>query len=197
MDVANHLDVVERVRRELVARGVSIAGSCGAFEITKRVAWALRTEFAGLLEKQPPGNNCQGYAVDIIVYPDGTAKDILFDSGGENGPRWNDSPQVDPVRYRPAIDPGDASTQPTEPPVELPPVEQPPIEDADDVQILVDATARIVAGMTDVRDSLNELNREAAPRIATELALLRGVIVELSARVTALEQKGIAAHLRL
>lgn len=121
--MAGHADVVARIKSELEARGVSLVGPCGAFEIVKRVAWELRGEGAGLLAK-PSGNNCQGFATDIICYPDGRVFDILVSGGGEedanknpipgtgNGPVWNPAGNgfLNPDerdRFRPAIDPGD------------------------------------------------------------------------------------------
>ena len=73
-------EVVASVKAELVARGVSLVDSCGGFQITKRVAWRLRATGAGLLSK-PSGNQCDGYAVDIIAYADGRIVDILTDAG--------------------------------------------------------------------------------------------------------------------
>lgn len=114
----NHADVVASVIAALKAQGKDLSGSCGAFEITKHVAWQLKGEQAGLLVKTS-GNNCQGFAVDIIMYPDGSIYDILTDSGASNGPSWNASDPVDPSRYHAAIDPQDGSgtTIPNPPPV--------------------------------------------------------------------------------
>jgi hypothetical protein len=108
----DHRDIVARVKAGLEARGISLAGPCGAFEITKRVAWQLRAEGAGLLDK-PGGNNCQGYSVDYVVYQDGRGADMLGDAGGANEPRWSE--EVDPAfvsRWRPAMDPGDNGEPP-------------------------------------------------------------------------------------
>lgn len=101
----DHLDVVTAAHDAVIAAGISITGDCGAFEITKRVAWALVPDEAGLLDK-PGGANCDGYAVAIICYPTGQIFDILFDAGTTNTPQWNDAGLVDPTRWRPAIDPG-------------------------------------------------------------------------------------------
>src|SRR5690349_18269590 len=49
------VEVVAAVKADLQARGVSLAESCGAFQITKRVAWTLRAQGAGVLDK-PAGN---------------------------------------------------------------------------------------------------------------------------------------------
>lgn len=107
--------LVAQIKAELEARGVPLAGPCGALQITKRVAWALRSTGAGLLNK-PAGNNCESYAVDIVAFPDGGIRDVLGDGGGANIPQWGDLQLVDPARYRPAIDPGDQL-----PPIDLPP----------------------------------------------------------------------------
>lgn len=114
----SHADVVAAVKASLVARGVDLSGECGAFQITKRVAWQLRAEGAGLLDK-PSGSNCMGYSTDIIAYPGGRIFDILVDGGGANGPAWSGVDPVDPGRYRPAIDPGD-SPGPTPTPTPTP-----------------------------------------------------------------------------
>jgi hypothetical protein len=82
-----------------------------AFEVTKRVAWALRGENAGLLIK-PAGENIvswKGYsfAAARICYPDGHIIKILSDvgAGGANAPIWLDDGYVESNRYVPAIDP--------------------------------------------------------------------------------------------
>jgi hypothetical protein len=100
----NHADVVAGVKADLQRQGVDLRGANGAFEITKRVAWALRGEGAGLLYK-PSGNNAHGYAVGEICYSDGSLFDILRDDGGANDPQWNPDGRVDPVRYRAPFDP--------------------------------------------------------------------------------------------
>jgi len=110
-----HADVVARVKATLVARQVDLSGPCGAFQITRRVAWDLRSESAGLLAK-PTGNNCQGFATDIVVYPNGVHYDVIGDAGGANTPQWGlvadpstgGALLVDPARWRAPSDPGDA-----------------------------------------------------------------------------------------
>src|SRR3954470_21064862 len=102
----DHTAIVASVKADLQARGVDLAGPCGAFQITKRVAWMLRNEGAGLLSKTT-GNNCDGFATDIIAYPGGHIFDILVSGGDVNGPSWQDAGLVDASRYHAAIDPGD------------------------------------------------------------------------------------------
>jgi hypothetical protein len=83
-----------------------------AFEVTKRVAWALRDRGgAGLLIK-PAGENIvtwRGYTFSAgrICYPDGHIYKVLTDvgPGGVNEPSWQDELFVDRNRYLPALDP--------------------------------------------------------------------------------------------
>lgn len=97
---------VAAVKHQLEARGVDLSGACGAFAITKRVAWGLRGQGAGLLSK-PGGNNCNGFATDIIMFDNGNkAVDILSDGGGSNGPTWAAIDVDDgPGRFRRPEDP--------------------------------------------------------------------------------------------
>jgi hypothetical protein len=55
---------------------------CNRWEVTRRVALALAAEGAGLIAKG--GNNCKGFAVDAIMYRDGTVVDVL--GAGREGP---------------------------------------------------------------------------------------------------------------
>lgn len=112
------LAVVQRVKQQLEASGADLSGPCGAFAITQRVAWTLRNQGYGLLDK-PSGNNCRGYATDIVVDALGNYYDCLADGGGANTPQWPDTPEVgDVTRWRPALDPADA---PLPVPVPVPP----------------------------------------------------------------------------
>jgi len=95
---------VAAVKAQLEAQGVNLLGPCGAFAITKRVAWGLRARGAGLLSK-PGGNNCDGFATDIVAWSD-RAYDILSDGGNGNGPTWNETDVDDlAARWRPAVQP--------------------------------------------------------------------------------------------
>jgi hypothetical protein len=98
-------DYVAYVKDKLLKQGKNLSGACGAFEVTKNVAWDLRNYGYGLLDK-PSGNMCSGYAVDIVMLPDGRGWDILGDGGGANQPQWNQTEIEDGVaRYRPAVTP--------------------------------------------------------------------------------------------
>jgi hypothetical protein len=144
------VQVVASIKQQLVARGEDLSGPCGAFKITQRVAWALRADGAGLLDK-PGGNNCLGFATDYVIFQHGPAFDILGDGGGANTPQWNedDDPALIP-RWRAPIDPGDVVTPPVVPPVVPPPD-----------PLIVDALAAIVGELVGVRSQLTELKVQA------------------------------------
>jgi hypothetical protein len=83
-----------------------------AFQVTKRVAWALRGEGAGLLIKNGGENIVawRGYlfSASRIVYPDGRLVKVVYDvgPGGANGPSWQDSGDyVDRSLYVSPMDP--------------------------------------------------------------------------------------------
>lgn len=107
-DSDKHLDqtdLVVQVKADLIAQEVDVSGSCGAFEITKRVAWALSADGAGLLSRTS-GDNCNGRASDIIMYTDGYTYDILIDAGAGNVPQWFANATVDPALFVAPTDPG-------------------------------------------------------------------------------------------
>jgi hypothetical protein len=93
--------LVAQIKSDLEAQGVDLSGSCGGFEITKRVAWALAGEGAGLSS----GNDCNGYKDDIIMYTDGYNYDILSGTGTANGPQWLPQPLLNTSLYVPAFEP--------------------------------------------------------------------------------------------
>jgi hypothetical protein len=126
----NHVGIVQSVKAQLLATGVNLAGPCGAWEITHRVAWILRGEGAGLLHKNPGQNQCQGVGVDVVIYQDGRLFDILTDSGGANGPVWHQIESVSPSLWRPPVDPG-GSSQPQPPNIPPPVVVPQPIPSLD------------------------------------------------------------------
>ena len=81
----------------------------GAFEVTKRVAWLLRGQGAGLLIKNGGENVVTwkgfSFAAARICYPDGHIYKLLTDVPTTNGPSWQDNGFVDRSLYMPAIDP--------------------------------------------------------------------------------------------
>jgi hypothetical protein len=101
--------LVAEIKAQLVARGVNLSGDCGGFEITKRVAWALRAQGYSLFWKGG-GANCQGYSTDRVLDGEGYLIDVLGDSGGNNDPQWGKQDRIypeDQPKRRPPIDPGD------------------------------------------------------------------------------------------
>lgn len=89
----DHTDIVRATKARLEAQGVNLSGQCGAFQITGRVAWALRTEGWGLISKNPGQNGCdtpQGrFAVDALLKQDGSVfVDLLINSETDNTPAW-------------------------------------------------------------------------------------------------------------
>jgi hypothetical protein len=86
-----------------------------AFNVTKRVAWLLRGQGAGLLLK-PGGENIitwqgKSFSISRIVYSNGALIKVLSDAGpgGGNGATWDTSlyypGAVSPSDYNPAINP--------------------------------------------------------------------------------------------
>lgn len=171
--MADQTDVVRAVKAALEARGVDLSGPCGAFAITQRVAWQLRGEGAGLLDK-PAGNNCGGYSVDAICYPDGRLVDCLEDAGGGNVPMWGANGTVDPGRYRPAVDPGDGGAPG--------PVTPAPAPAVVDVAPLVAAIAALEASIATLRAELDAARQQigalaARPVPAYQTRLFGSVVV--------------------
>jgi hypothetical protein len=107
---------VAAIKAQVVAAGLSTIGDCGAFEITRRVAWGLRAQQAGLLDKHG-GAECTGFAPAIVAFPDGRIADILIGAGDSDGntPTWNWLTPVDKTRYRAPTDPGDMPLPQTQP----------------------------------------------------------------------------------
>lgn len=94
MPVGNQTALVERIKAELVAKGKTFATNEDAFEITARVAWALRDQGAKLIPKNPGQNGAtwggRRFSHDALVFPDGWV-DLLASAGppaNENRPVW-------------------------------------------------------------------------------------------------------------
>ena len=81
----------------------------GRSKSSKRVAWLLRGQGAGLLIKNSGENIVawKGYSFSAarICYPDGHIYKLLTDVPTTNGPTWSDNDFVDRSLYVPAIDP--------------------------------------------------------------------------------------------
>lgn len=173
---ADHADVVQRVKDALVVAGIDLNGPCGAYAITRRVAWELREEAAGTLHK-PAGNQCEERAVDIIAYPDGRIVDILSDAGTTNGVMWSEGESVDPSRWRPAAPASTPTTpNPPEPPVVIPPTTPAPLPSLDlsPVLIKLDLLSRDIAVLRDelrAHDERNEGHWRRVSMFATKYVL--------------------------
>jgi len=82
-----------------------------AFEVSKRVAWGLRGEGAGLLIKNGGENvtswKSYNFSASRICYPDGHIFKVISDAGpgGANGASWQDNGYVDRSLYLEALDP--------------------------------------------------------------------------------------------
>jgi hypothetical protein len=103
----NYVTLVQAAKAEIVARGVDVdATECNRFQITKLAAsrMAAIDPDVGLLATNPPHNNCDGYAVDVVCWKDGVIVDILGKGNeGPNTPLWQENANpVDPARWRPA-----------------------------------------------------------------------------------------------
>jgi len=149
----DHREIVAAAKAQTIAAGINpdapASDECARFEVTKRVAIALQAEGAGVLLK-PTGNNCQGFAVDIIAYKDGTIVDIL--GGGPQGPNtpmWVVNPtRVDPSRWAAPPEPQ------AQPPAasDLPP----------DITDLLNAVRRMDARLEAIQQSLESLRESQA-----------------------------------
>jgi len=81
----------------------------GAFEVTKRFAWAYRNEGAGLLIKNGGENivawKGRSFSASRVCLPNGHIYKVLSDVPTTNAPSFQDNDYVDPSLYVPAIDP--------------------------------------------------------------------------------------------
>jgi len=129
----NHLALVQETKAALVAKGQTFTTNCDAFQITARVAWALRAEGAVLIKKSATQNGCvylgQKYSHDALQFTDGWA-DLLGSAGppaNGNVPSWQwtagATTTADAARFAAPVD-LDAGA-PVIPPVVSPPVDPP------------------------------------------------------------------------
>lgn len=178
----SHPDTVAQAKAELLASGADLSGPCGAFKIVNLAAWKLKAEGAGLLDK-PSGNNCQGFATDIIAYQQGGQTaifDVLIDGGGANTPTWN---RVDPVafdRWRPPL-PVLGTPPPDPPPPSNPPVDLSPIlSRLDAIEHRLETSEVSVRALIKHKDA----QQEQIGLLAQFDETLKAQIVELQARPT-------------
>lgn len=169
--MADHTDVVARVKADLVARGLNLSGPCGAFEITRRVLWELRAEGWGYLAAPPGGENCNGFRTDKGVRPGGTFVDCLVDAGGANTPSWQERVATpdEVAAFRPLVDPGDMPDPAPAWPDEPTPTPQPEL--LTELQAIVAALQADTVGETTLQASVDRLNDTIAKLQASGLRI--------------------------
>ena len=130
--MTNHASMVADIKAALEAKGQTFTTNEDAFQITARVAWALKWEGAQLVTKTAAQNGAVYHGVkyshDVIAFPDGWV-DCLANAGppsNENRPAWtatgrSDAPLVAPFDL-------DASAWPPAPDVP-PPLSPPDVSD--------------------------------------------------------------------
>jgi hypothetical protein len=112
---AQFVACVASVKARVLAAGINLnhgPGECGRFEVTKRVAWELRADGAGLMAKFGSQNGCSAtntlnepkFGVDVVMYSDGTFADILCGGGDGNTPCWGTGTTTSSL-WRPAFNP--------------------------------------------------------------------------------------------
>ena len=140
------IGIITQAKADLQRTGHTFTTPCDAFAIVELAAWRMREEGAGLLDK-PGGNNCRGFAVDIIAYPDGAIYDVLIAQTVENIPAWQvpGAGVVDPSRYRAAHDPEFDTGLPPTPP-STPPATTPQLD-------------RIEAGVQEIRGEVQAIHQ--------------------------------------
>jgi hypothetical protein len=91
----NHKAEVEAARQELIDEGKQFpepgaTDECYRFEIVKRAVARIGEDpagqQAGFLAKNPGQNNCNGFGVDVIAFPDGYIYDVL--QGDPSDANW-------------------------------------------------------------------------------------------------------------
>lgn len=158
MSPIDHTETVATAKADLERAGVPLTGPCGAFRIVQLAAWRLRASGAGLLTKNS-GNNCEGFAVDIIAYGDGSIFDVLGDGGGENKPQSIEQEPVDPTRYHAAFLGAllQAVVEGNSPPPQPPPPSPMPVPPDAAVSLLA-SLERIVTALEQTVTAVNALN---------------------------------------
>jgi hypothetical protein len=144
--IPNKIETVRRAKQDVIDAGINPdASECARFEITKRVAAYLNVGYpeVGLLYK-PDGNNCDGFAVDVICLKDGTTIDLIGKGNeGPNTPLWIIQPfKVDvnrwraPVSYQLAVRvPVESIPTPISVPIETKPIEEAKPDEAPEIKI--------------------------------------------------------------
>lgn len=176
MATPNSKALVEQIKDALVAKGQTFTTNCDAFQITARVAWALRSQGAQLFVKTPAQNGCVWngvkYGLDTIAFPDGWV-DILSSAGppaNTNGPQWDWHPGAPTGVLAPPFD-LDAGTPPVVPPPSVPPSDPgvpPPVPTEIIAQLFLEMqavrmnTEALMDALAKTRSDLADLRIQAA-----------------------------------
>jgi hypothetical protein len=187
------IELIASIKADLVAKGVNLTGPCGAFEITKRVAWALRDEGIGLVAKNAAQNGCDAngerYAIDALMMRDGQTFDILVNGGGEerngvpipgtgNDPAWQVTGAAPRDSWRAPFD-VDRNVDPGPDPGPIPgpgpePAPTPGSVSRADIERILAAqaadTARILAAIQELRREASDLGKTLLPQLIAALA---------------------------
>lgn len=98
---------VANAKEELKINGENLMSPCGSFKITNLAAWNM-DDGAGILKKSS-GHRCEvngaGYSVDVVIFEDGYAYDVLIGSDVSNTPTWQPIAPIDPARRADPINP--------------------------------------------------------------------------------------------
>ena len=182
------VELIASIKADLVARGVNLTGPCGAFEITKRVAWALRGEGIGLVAKNAAQNGCDAngvrYAIDALMLRDGQTWDILVNGGGEerngvpipgtgNGPAWQVTGAAPRDSWRAPFPVDIPVPDPPKPDPPKPAVPDPVSLSGSDVERILAAqaadTERILAAIATLRQEAANVGKTLLPQLIEEL----------------------------
>lgn len=128
----DHSALVRQIWSDVLLAGVNLEagpGECGRFQVTQRVAWALRSTGIGLIAKFGGQNGCSQfnteqepkYAVDAVMYADGRVFDVLgFGAEGPNSPHWFEQPLTSSLLFRAPFEPAPLMPAPIPVPTPIP-----------------------------------------------------------------------------
>lgn len=177
----------------LEARGQTFTTNEDSFEITGRVAYALRQEGAMLIAKTPEQNGAvvgpHKYSHDSIAFVKGWI-DCLRSAGPPdnlNEPVWNPTGRSGALLVAPFDQDAGTVEPPDEPPVDPPPILIPP---DDRVGLLLETLAAIVAQNTRIMADVRGL-RDDLRQLADIKGLDVRVVVDGLARMEAQLAKGL------
>lgn len=185
--------LVAEIKAALEVRGQTWRTNEDAFEITARVAWALRWEGARLVGKRPEQNGAlyRGvkYSHDAIAFPSGWI-DCLGAAGppaNANTPRWAATAVDLSAQLWAPLDLGTAEPPVVDPPIAIRPPDGPPSPPSAPPQNL-DAIAVALAGLAMEVSLLRELLTERAGVLQLDEAVLHGRYALIEAQLRTLAQ---------